>query len=240
MSVKQMTSDQLRADLRAIALTFPEGIPWQQVDRVNALRGELKRRGESPDAPAPPATQGSPTAATTEELEAELRTLSTRNDEESQKRFADVRYELRRRAKAEDDADSRPKTSPVNPRALEMPSDEEVQAQRLAPPAASAAIAQSFPKVDPDRWRSDVVAAQPASKAIPRETKAAIQPLRVPVTVAGFTAAVRSAGVITLEYEVRDELSITVVTRVMTVEAARNFISMITEMTSRAEDLLKG
>ena len=128
MSVKQMSADQLRNDLVSISLTWPDGIPWQQNDRVNALKAELKRRGEPLEplagrAASPPVSLKS---MTDNELEVELRTLSMRNDEESQKRFADVRFELRQRAQVGDKVEPPPRAQ-VAPRALELPSDEEAE-----------------------------------------------------------------------------------------------------------------
>jgi hypothetical protein len=124
MTIKTMTPQQIRDDLDALALTWPEGIPSEQTDRVNALRGELKRRGEDPWVAGAAKTPMASMDA--DELEMELRELSARiarnpNDEPSQKRFADVRYELRRRTKGSDD--SSPKTTPLPPRVLEFDDD---------------------------------------------------------------------------------------------------------------------
>ena len=68
---------------------------------MKALRNELKRRDEPIERPAgsTPPSYAPSNARTTEELETELRALSTRSDERSWERFADVRFELRRRAK---------------------------------------------------------------------------------------------------------------------------------------------
>lgn len=148
MSVKQMTTQQIRDDLDSVALTWPDGVPQQQADRVNALNRELKRRGEEPwvagvSRPATRPTQP-PNSMTVESLEQELRELSNRigrapDDEASQRRFADVRFELRRRAKVEDYAtDPKAQTPgtvaaeysksspPLPPRALELPTDDEM------------------------------------------------------------------------------------------------------------------
>lgn len=127
MSVKLMTVANIRNDLQAIAMAWPEGPPPEQVDRVNALLGELRRRGEDqkvaqekPSAtPRPP----NPKLMTIESLQDELRALAARTaggDETAQERFADVRFELRNRLKA---AASAPSTPPPT-RAIEFPDDD--------------------------------------------------------------------------------------------------------------------
>lgn len=133
MSVKTLTTAQIRADLRALALTWPEGIPVEQTDRMNALKGELKRRGEEAEAPAvaTKATQRLTVEVMSQEaLEKELRSLSEMrpDDEVSQKRFADIRFELRKRARVEAAAAEEAKTLTSAPvRALELPDDEQLQ-----------------------------------------------------------------------------------------------------------------
>lgn len=108
MSVRKMTVGQLNADLEAIMLTWPDGIPEQQQDRINAIKGELKRRGAdevSTQSQVRQQTSAVDLADLTEPaLEKELRRLSeilNRNskDEAAQERFAEVRYELRKRQK---------------------------------------------------------------------------------------------------------------------------------------------
>lgn len=105
MSVKMMTTEQLQNDLAHTFQMWGGGIPPEQNDRVNALRAELKRRGATEHA----ARQELPVARgiegmTDEQLAAELRGLSDRisknpSDETLQERFADVRFELRKRTK---------------------------------------------------------------------------------------------------------------------------------------------
>ncbi len=110
MSVKMMTTDQIHNDLASIHNMWAGGIPPEQTDRVNALHAELKRRG----AEARPASQdvstdrsvGRPTidTMTAEQLQAELKRLSNvigtnPNDDAVQEQFANVRFELRKRAK---------------------------------------------------------------------------------------------------------------------------------------------
>jgi hypothetical protein len=147
MSVKLMTTKQIRDDLTTLALTWPDGIPWQQSDRVNALKGELKRRNEPFEVPVDPVTVNvakPPSTATVAELENELRVLSDSisrdpKDEAAQQRFADIRYELRRRAKTSTDLEKTelvPTRPPVQPRELELPSDDEVVAARKAKPSS--------------------------------------------------------------------------------------------------------
>jgi hypothetical protein len=151
MSVKQMTTTQIRDDLEAIALTWSGGIPPEQTDRVSALQRELKRRGEETVAldkvTAKPREIGK---LGTADLEKELRALSDRigrssDDEAAQRRFADVRFELRRRARTESydtdpNAPPRDETAkeyvtsrpPLPPRELELPDDDMVDANASA------------------------------------------------------------------------------------------------------------
>lgn len=105
MSVRTMTTEQLRADLDAVARMFKDGIPAEQNDRVNALKSELKRRGASaPTGDAEPAAALGIEDMNDARLEKELRRLSERinkspDDEALQSQFADVRFEMRKRAK---------------------------------------------------------------------------------------------------------------------------------------------
>jgi hypothetical protein len=193
MSVKLMTLDQLRADLENLTLIYPEGIPWQQVDRVNALKGEIKRRNEPIERPA-----GSKSAVfkpipaiPTPELEAELRELSTRTDDDSQERFANVRFELRRRAKLLEDLaqeeDKKVKRTPaVTPRELELPSDEEVE--------------RVVPRRQP--------AAPPAKTSRPTPS--------VPDSVRGYRATSRGDRTVVLEYEIMQKDGSVLISQVFT------------------------
>lgn len=136
MSVKKMTVNQLRGDLEALARMWPGGIPPEQQDRVNALKGELKRRGEPEVAPPKnepgvPASNKDPIDMSPAELEAELRSLSSRlskdpNNEELQNRFADVRYAIRKNGGKQPAPEAQveatpPARSPLPPRELEIP-----------------------------------------------------------------------------------------------------------------------
>ncbi len=200
MSVKQMSSDQLRDDLAAIALTYPDEVPWQQVDRVNALRAELKRRGESVERPAGQRPVPAPQLATMtgEELEAELRKLSTRKDEASQNRFADIRFELRRRAGAPTKLAEQAETSPsVVPRALELPSDEEVE--RIVPRRPTPAAAKKDP------------------------------PAKIPTSVCGFSINATKGSLVTISYEDRSDRGSVYLSRALTWPDAIALASMLTD-----------
>ena len=103
MSVKQMTNEQLQADLGVILNMGGGSPPPEQQDRYNALRAELKRRGADATPRMPEQASSNVEAMSASQLEAELRKLSQRiganpNDEAAQERFADVRFEMRKRA----------------------------------------------------------------------------------------------------------------------------------------------
>jgi hypothetical protein len=129
MSVKQMSTTQIQDDLQSIARMWPDGVPSEQSDRINALKGELKRRGEQARPISTPAQNratsavltGPVDALTDDQLASELKRLSAADlgDEAIQTRFADVRFELRKRAKTEP-------SSSVSPRAIEIPEASEV------------------------------------------------------------------------------------------------------------------
>lgn len=181
MSVKMMPTDQIRDDLETIQLTWPDGVPWQQNDRVTALKTELKRRGEPavrPDGVPSLLTKKAIASATTDELETELRALSTRSDEGSQERFADVRFELRRRAKQleADEPKVKPRSSVV-PRELELPSDDEV-GRPTAPLPVARPIASSSK------------AAGPRLEERPKKVR-------------GFSVAAREDGRLLIQYQTR-------------------------------------
>ena len=109
MSVKTMTTEQLQNDLKGVAQMWPGGIPMEQNDRVNALKSELKRRAAPIDVsemlPTEKILGGDAASMSDDQLATELRKLSNRlagnpKDEEAQMRFADIRFEIRRRAKS--------------------------------------------------------------------------------------------------------------------------------------------
>lgn len=216
MSVKMMTADQLRDDLRSITLIWPDGVPFQQVDRVAALKAELKRRGEPLETTkaVAPTPRGPDAEMTTEDLEAELRKLSVKSDEDSQKRFADVRFELRRRAKVDADApgepEGRPKTSPVTPRALELPDD-------VAEPAPAPA------KITDSRASKQRILAGAQARGEPVPAGA------TPSTVVGWAAYVTDSDptVVLLEYEKLSRDGIILLTRRLDVESVDALVRML-------------
>lgn len=222
MSVKTMTAEAIRNDLKTIALTWSDGIPYQQQDRVNALKAELKRRNEpleGPDGPSMISTmRPALEVATTDELEAELRKLSTRNDEASQKRFADVRYELRRRAK-DDPEPAAPARSQVLPRELELPSDDEVEM-----------------KYAPESYDEKRIPRRPTVPE-PRITKATVKASR---SVNGYTATAREDGSVVLEYEAMQPAGSILVAHVFELEDAANFVTMVAAAQNRAAKLAAG
>jgi hypothetical protein len=147
MTIKNLTTDQIQADLANISRTWPGGIPPEQNDRVNALKGELKKRGEplraAPKAPAQPSEPSSSKRVqdmSSKELESELGRLAqvlgnSPSDDESQERFADVRFEMRKRAKMDNGPDQEveaPTTPSVTPRAIDIPDEVETPAPKAA------------------------------------------------------------------------------------------------------------
>jgi len=106
MSVKLMTTEQIHTNLASIHNMWSGGVPPEQVDQVNALKSELKRRGVEMNAQAPilPRVQAqAPEGMTMEQLQLELAKVSLEiskspNDDSLQERFANVRFELRQRA----------------------------------------------------------------------------------------------------------------------------------------------
>lgn len=106
MSVKMMTTEQIHNDLSLIHRMWSGGIPQEQADRVNALKGELKRRGVEAKAPSdmPQSVQpGVLEDMNDDQLAKELRDLSVSigkdpGNDGLQERFANVRFEMRKRA----------------------------------------------------------------------------------------------------------------------------------------------
>jgi len=107
MSVKTKSTEQIQTDLQGIVKMWPGGIPPEQADSVNALKSELKRRNVMLNADDVSPRENAPGDVNTvseHQLSKELKVLSDRlarnpKDEEAQTRFADVRFEIRRRAK---------------------------------------------------------------------------------------------------------------------------------------------
>lgn len=259
MSVKLMTSDTIRADLQALALTWPDGIPPEQVDRVNALRGELKRRGEDPNVAASIPTSAVLTAQLPigqmrqDDLEKELRDLSDRlgkkpDDEAAQNRFADVRFELRRRMKSSPPTDA-PATPPPppDPRALELPDEDEVELRRRereAADAAQAAIDRRAREVarsknvdiksisKPDRISMEELSARAAAVGTKLHTKKAISPTggfsATAVSVAGFPKVV-------IEFERKGPFGFVCIAPQLTIAEAKAHVAQVQAAIADAE-----
>lgn len=192
MSVKTMSPDQIRNDLRVIALTWGDSVPWEQIDRVNALRAELKRRGEPLENPAGRGTQNlrarELSTMTASELESDLRALSdviavNPKDESAQQRFADVRYELRNRAKGPS-TEAPPSAPPLPPPVLELPPEDEVPTPRRA------LLPSNAPEIV-DELRAYGLGERPALKQKPRRT----------ASVRGYKAFARADGCVVLRYQ---------------------------------------
>ncbi len=256
MSVKLMTSDTIRADLQALALTWPDGIPPEQIDRVNALRGELKRRGEDPNVAASIPTSAVLTAQLPigqmrqDDLEKELRDLSDRlgkkpDDEVAQNRFADVRFELRRRAKSSPLADA-PTTPPPppTPRALELPpegapimdADATKRLDAAEKKIRDAITTQSTNRITLDEaGRRLAEVTEPKKYSSEEEVNTIADEIhrtdkfkRAPASVCGFTAVCRQSDqTIIVEHETEGEQFATLITRRMTREEVRRFIIML-------------
>ena len=141
-SVRAMTTEQIETDLETVSLMWPDGIPETQNDRVTALKTELKRRlGTSvprEKAAAKPKSimSTSVEALDTDALGVELRRLAEviskdDNNEEAKNRFADVRYELRRRARRDEPQAPKPSPQVATPE-LDL-SDVEAPKKRIVP-----------------------------------------------------------------------------------------------------------
>ena len=243
MSVKLITSDTIRADLQALALTWPDGIPPEQVDRVNALRGELKRRGEDPNVAASIPTSAALTAQLPigqmrqDDLERELRDLSDRlgkkpDDEAAQNRFADVRFELRRRAKSSPLAETATMPPPPpTPRALELPEDANdlvnVKTMKKVEPSS-----QSQRYGDVDKFSSPGKVDPTAVEELARRTaEIDVKIKKVASPMGGFSAvAVVGAGkipLVAIEYERQRLDEVVCIMRHLTTSEARTLARQI-------------
>lgn len=108
MSVKLMTTEQIHTNLATIHNMWAGGVPPEQTDQVNALKAELKRRGVDANAVSPALPQLKmqvPEGMTLEQLQKEMSTISEAisknpHDDALQERFANVRFELRKRTKS--------------------------------------------------------------------------------------------------------------------------------------------
>jgi hypothetical protein len=255
MSVKLMTTESIRDDLETIAITWPEGVPATQVDRVNALKAELKRRGDDADAP-----NGAPSKAKKlgrrsvkdmdrDELEAELRSLSKTGpgDEAAQERFANVRYELRSRLAAkkdlaEDELPPGPPPPPLPARQLELPDEDEMElARREREANDDRKVAERRAPRRTDDPRGAKIDARLAAKMELAEARRATDgPALRPALgdwkggVNGYRAGAvelpGGAGIagVSLEYERRSSHGVVRVDRQFTVEQADAFIAMFT------------
>ncbi len=107
MSVKLMTTEQIHNDLTGIARMWAGGVPTEQMDRVNALKSELKRRGVDQRIPGQEeivtksvVIEGMDEEQLTKELQSlSVRLGATPGDEALQERFANVRFQLRKLTK---------------------------------------------------------------------------------------------------------------------------------------------
>lgn len=108
MTVKLMTSDQINNELNVINRMWSGGIPPEQADRINAYKAELKRRGVETKAAPPQPTQQTANQAVSEMSDEQLtkelgETLQhvgrDLGDDNTQERFADLRFEIRKRNK---------------------------------------------------------------------------------------------------------------------------------------------
>lgn len=103
MSVKLMTTEQIHNDIAHTNKMWAGGIPMEQVDRLNALKAELKRRGavaqeSQPEMP----TLRAADSLSNEQLTAELASTAdiirkSPSNEGAHERFADLRFEMRKR-----------------------------------------------------------------------------------------------------------------------------------------------
>lgn len=210
MSIKTMTTEQLRGDLDALARTWPGGIPPEQTDRVNALKGELKRRGEDAAQRTPREETRSKNLLdmTDDQLAAELRVLSDRigkdgKDEEAQERFANVRYEMRKRARKAE-SDTPPTRAPLPPRAMEIP--------------------------------DEVVTPVQETRAVGGPTSS--EPTPSVMSPRSYTAGTAGSGVI-LKYTMQTGDSIVQVASSWSIDEAEAFITMVKEAIAKAKAFVK-
>lgn len=223
MSMKTMTTKQLRGDLELLARTWPGGVPPEQADRVNAIKGELKRRGEETAARAPGVEtkpRGSLADMTDDQLATELQALSASisndpKDDGAQERFADVRFEMRRRSKDE------VKKAAAVPRDLDLSG---------VPPMPASSV-EAGPASTPTTVRTY----DEARKAYEKSDEAARRSPLVPVK--GFSADVGGRGVV-LKYTAKDHYdNIVQVASSMFVDDAEALIAMIRDAIDRARNL---
>lgn len=271
MSVKQMTTEQIRDDLTSIAMTWPEGVPWQQQDRVTALKGELKRRGESFDlaSAVTAAVQGKTErpikAMEDDELEAELRKASERlsrnpGDEATQKRFADIRYELRARTKAGAAEAPEVRKAPIPlGRELELPDDDELPAK---PKSADRVVplvkdGRTVGKAYVDGGTTTGIVASPeildeirAASSEPKKpysVEGKLQKKKLPLSygsaktsasVNGFTADAKDDGTVVFEYNNKSGEGVLRVGHVLTIDEVTSLIAILKTARAGAREAL--
>lgn len=223
MSVKQMTSDQIQDDLEQITRQWAGGIPPEQADRINALKSELKRRGEQARVVRPQANGNSDRpksikSMTDEQLEKEMRKLSenmSADDDEAQERFANLRFEVRQRAKQYNENSS----PPVTPRAIEIPDQADI--------AKAADYSDGRGNVSDGRGKAaaTVVRNNPARK--------------IPVGVKGFSAQVGGTGIV-VRYTAQDQYgNIAQIAGVLTWDEADQLAAQILASVDEAKSLTK-
>lgn len=163
MSLKQYTTETLQDDLAALARMWPDGIPEQQTDRVNAIKNELKLRGatlrrsqpaqpqrasvyEDSAAPAPSVNGGEPINLLSDAaLDSEYKLAARQVGDDPgndvlQDRFATLRFEMRKRAKAKAEQPATPPPQSVQPRDIEIPNDVERRVPRFVAPQSASAV----------------------------------------------------------------------------------------------------
>lgn len=260
MSVKQMTTEQIQDDLDTIAITWPDGTPPEQDDRVKALKGELKRRGETITA-RPPTRRVVPRPdvndMTREALEKELRELSATlsrdpQDAGAQDRFADIRFALRNRVDKAVNGDAQTKRSTsLPPRALELPDEDEVELRRRERETKDArAMKRAYQDPEGDTSTDDAVAMKPrratsvvaatVAREIRRRRPAPTPaPPQAPTSVNGFTAAAavgadNRVGV-DFEYERRTSTGVVCVARHFRSDEWDAFVAMAMAVRDQVE-----
>lgn len=151
IGVRTMTTDQIKNDIATTVRQWPQGVPPEQDDRMKALYGELRRRGQDvltvqqqaqPQQAAAVASDAALADCSDEALQKELVGLSdriARGDSAAQDRFADIRYEIRKRDKA--------RPSSIAARQIEFDS-EQPQVAQAAPQTAQSENGYSTNKRD--------------------------------------------------------------------------------------------
>ena len=197
MSVKMMTTDQLHNDLASIHNMWSGGIPTEQQDRVNALHAELKRRGvdRRPIQPQEGIVARSIDVMSEEQLAKELRDISERiskspNDETLQEQFANIRFELRKRAKQAQPVIEQPKVTG----AFDPVTGETFMQQQAAPTNGNGHAKQLIGQLPPSEERMQALKAEFVEKQ--QAAQRAAEEMMRKHTVAQLAAKV-TAGILT-------------------------------------------